>query len=174
MDAWYMVTLVGKDRPGIVAHVTTALYEGGCNLGEASMMRLGGTFTMMLMVSYAGSTRQLSDVLAPAAQSLGLHAHVDRIEARLHDHRMPDVAIQVYGADRAGIVAKVTAALAAAGLDILDLESDVGGDAARPIYIMHLEGRATAGVEALRAALEIIRRDDGIDASLAPIDTVIG
>ena len=40
MNHWYMLTLVGRDRPGIVAKVTAALFDGGCNLGEASMMRL--------------------------------------------------------------------------------------------------------------------------------------
>jgi len=50
MDKWYMLTVVGEDRPGIVAKLTHALFEGGCDLGEASMMRLGGSFTIMLMV----------------------------------------------------------------------------------------------------------------------------
>ncbi len=48
---WYMLTAVGEDRAGIVAGVTKALFEGGCNLGDASMMRLGGSFSIMLMVS---------------------------------------------------------------------------------------------------------------------------
>ncbi len=174
MANWFMVTLIGKDRPGIVAHVTAALYEGGCNLGEASMMRLGGNFTIMLMVRCDGRLKSLADLLAPVAQSLDLHTHVDHIEGRLHDHRVPDVAITVYGADRAGIVAKVTAALAEAGLDILDLESDVGGDERKPIYIMHIEGHAREGVAALESALEMLRRDEGIDAALVPVDTVVG
>ncbi len=49
MKKWLMLTVVGADRPGIVARVTDALYKGGCNLGEASMMRLGGNFTIILM-----------------------------------------------------------------------------------------------------------------------------
>ena len=55
MSHWYMVTLVGKDRPGIVAHVTNALYEEGCNLGETSMLRLGGNFSIMMMVQLSRS-----------------------------------------------------------------------------------------------------------------------
>ncbi|MCG7961385.1 MAG: amino acid-binding protein, partial [Candidatus Thiodiazotropha taylori] len=39
---WQMLTLVGEDQPGIVAQVTDALFRGGCTLGEASMLRLGG------------------------------------------------------------------------------------------------------------------------------------
>ena len=50
MQNWYMLTLVGKDRPGIVAEVSQTLFEAGGNLGEASMARLGGNFTVMLML----------------------------------------------------------------------------------------------------------------------------
>lgn len=174
MNHWYMLTLVGKDRPGIVAHVTAALYDGGCNLGEASMMRLGGNFSMMLMVDYAGKTRDLAELVEPVAESMGLHLHVDRIEGHLHQHLEPDVHISVYGADRAGIVAKVTGALAEAGLHILDLESDVAGSDEKPIYIMQIEGHAGEGIEALQSALDVVAKDDGIDVKLTPFDTMIG
>jgi len=49
MKRLYMVTVVGRDRPGIVAALTDALYRGGANLGETSMARLGGNFTIMLI-----------------------------------------------------------------------------------------------------------------------------
>jgi len=173
MNHWYMLTLVGKDRPGIVAKVTAALYDGGCNLGEASMMRLGGNFTIMLMVDFERSSKALTDLISPVAESLDLHLHLDRIEGKLHQHVEPDVRITVYGADRAGIVAKVTAALAEAGLNITDLESMVGGSEDKPIYVMQIEGIAAEGIESLQAAVDVIRQD-GVEAHLEPIDTLIG
>ncbi|MCW9025569.1 MAG: amino acid-binding protein [Gammaproteobacteria bacterium] len=170
---WYMLSLIGKDRSGIVAHVTSALYEGGCNLGEASMIRLGGNFSMMLMVQFNGNMHALHEVIDNEAESLDLHLHIDHIEGRLHDHLTPDVRITVYGADRAGIVAKVTGVLAEAGLHILDLESDVAGTAEKPIYVMNIEGHAADGIPVLRSALEIVKKE-GVDASLDEIDTLIG
>ncbi len=170
---WYMLTLVGKDRPGIVAHITAALYEGGANLGETSMLRLGGNFTIMMMVQFKGNTHALRELVGGVAESLGLQLHIDQIEAHLHDHRIPDVRITVYGADRAGIVAKVTGVLAEAGMNILELESDVGGTEADPIYIMSIEGHAAEGIAALESALEIVRAE-GIDASLQAVDTLLG
>jgi len=170
---WYMLTLVGRDRPGIVAHVTQALYQGGCNLGEASMMRLGVSFTIMMMVAFEGSAKALQNLVQTEADSLDLHVHIDVVEGGLHRHIEPDVRISVYGADRAGIVAHVTGALSEAGLDILDLDSDVGGTEQAPIYIMHIEGRALEGIEALRSALEIVKAE-GVDAQLMPIDTMVG
>lgn len=173
MAHWYMLTLVGEDRPGIVAKVASALFEGDCNLGETSMMRLGGNFAVMMMVSAGIGAGQLERLLSPVAESLGLKLHVDRIQGQLHHHVVPDVRITVSGADRAGIVAKVTTALAEAGLNILDLESDVAGSEAAPIYIMCIEGVATEGIAALEAAVEVIA-NDGIDIAIAPVETMIG
>jgi glycine cleavage system transcriptional repressor len=173
MSKWYMLTLVGKDRPGIVAKVSAALFDGGSELGEASMMRLGGNFSIMLMVRHEGTVKQLHDLIEPVADSLGLHYHVDHIDGQLHRHHVPDVRITVYGADRAGIVAKVTGALAEAGLDITDLESDVAGTEAKPIYIMQIEGVAREGVEALQSALDVVTAE-GIEAKLGTVETLIG
>ena len=170
---WYMMTLVGRDQPGIVAKTTTVLYEVGCNLGEASMMRLGGNFTIMLMVRSSMARDDLQNKIDPVITAYNLRCHFDEIEGQLHDHRVPDVRITVYGADRAGIVSQVTTVLADAGLDILDLESDVGGTDAKPFYIMHIEGHAGNGIEALQQALDEHISDD-IDVSLNAIDTMIG
>lgn len=172
-EHWYMLTLVGRDRPGIVARVTHALFEGGCHLGETSMMRLGNNFTIMMMLRYTGTLHNLEQLVAGEAESMGLRLHVDHVEGGLHKHVEPDVRITVYGADRAGIVAQVTGALAEAGLDILDLISDVGGSEEAPIYILHIEGRALEGIPALESALEIVK-GEGVDAQLSPVDIMLG
>jgi glycine cleavage system transcriptional repressor len=169
---WYMLTMVGKDRAGIVSHVTAALYAAGCNLGEATMARLGGNFTIMLMVQFDGSQRALLSQIEPVVQSLDLHVHIDSISAELHRHLIPDVRITVYGADRAGIVAQVTTALTEVGLNILDLESDVAGTEQQPIYVMTIEGQATEGAASLQAALDVMS-EEGIEASLAVIETML-
>lgn len=173
MNHWYMLTVVGEDRTGIVAHLTHALYEGGSNLGEASMMRLGGNFSIMMMVQTECTKHELDDLIKPVVDSLGLHAHIDKIKGRLHEHPVPDVRIHVNGADRAGIVSQVVGALAEAGLDIFDLETDVGGTEENPIYIMIIEGHAGKGIEVLRSALDIVAHN-GIDARIDEIDTLIG
>ena len=64
MKNWFMLTLVGKDRAGIVAKISSALYQENCNLGEASMTRLGGNFTIMLMVQYDRLAQDLDTSVA--------------------------------------------------------------------------------------------------------------
>lgn len=173
MSSWNMLTLVGEDQAGIVSRITNTLFKGGCNLGEATMMRLGVNFTIMLMVEYDGSPEELTELILPVTKELGLHHHVDSIDGKLHQHEKPDVSITVYGADRAGIVANVTEELAQAGLNILELESSVGGTEKKPIYIMQIEGHATNGIEPLKNAVVKIKTS-GINVTLNVDDTMIG
>lgn len=168
---WQMLTLVGGDQPGIVARVTQALYQGGCTLGETSMIRLGGNFTIMLMVSDGG--KNLAALIEPVAQELKLRYHLDPIHGGLHQHLVPNFQVRVVGADRAGIVARVTGALAALGFNILELESDVVGSAKNPVYIMTIQGYAEATLEALEEALDA-SRDADIEVNISPIETLIG
>ena len=173
MSNWYMLTLVGQDQPGIVARVTTALFEAGSNLGETSMIRLGEYFTVMMMVQSDVGGDALRRVLQPVVDALGLVLHIDAIDGGLHHRSIPDVCILVYGADRAGIVAQVTSTAAQAGLNILDLASDVGGTESEPIYILQIEGMATQGVESIEKALAPLQAD-GVKVDVRPIETLIG
>ena len=172
MANWHMLTLVGRDRPGIVAQVTRAIYEAGGNLGEASMVRLGGNFSIMMMVSGV-SAPQLQAYLHPVVQSLDLRLHIDPIAGSLHQHQEPNVRVCLSGADRAGIVAELTGALAEQGLNILSLESDVGGDAAHPLYILCIQGYCDRPIEQLKQAVSpLVAR--GMSLEIAPLETLVG
>lgn len=173
MSNWYMLTLIGKDRPGIVARLTTALFEAGCNLGETSMIRLGDNFTVMMMVNSRQDEAGLRRLLEPVSAELQLVLHIDAIEAGLYQRPVPNVCILVHGADRAGIVSQVTVRAAEAGLNIVDLESDVAGTDASPIYILQIEGVADRGVDAVAAALAPLRAE-GVKVDVRPVDTLIG
>jgi glycine cleavage system transcriptional repressor len=169
---WQMLTVVGQDQPKIVSSLAGALFEGGCNLGEASMIRLGGSFTIMVMVQHEGRIN-LAELVRPVTEAMQLTVSVSPIEGRLHEHKLPDVAVTVSGADRAGIVALVTGFLADAGLDVLDLHSSVAGSAQAPLYVMHLEGQAARGIPALEAALEGLDLE-GVEVRIRPVETLVG
>ncbi|MBK1700732.1 amino acid-binding protein [Thiococcus pfennigii] len=168
-----MLTLVGEDRPGIVAAVTRALYDAGCNLGEASMIRLGGNFTIMLMVNGGQPGARLEEALAPVAADLGLRCHIDPIPGALDRHPVPNIQVRVMGADRAGIVAEVTEVLAATGFNILELDSSVCGEPGRPLYIMNILGCSGEALEVLDEAMAGLRAR-GVSIDIAPIETMIG
>lgn len=165
---WKMLTLVGEDKPGIVARVTDALFRGGLSLGEASMIRLGGNFSIMMMVTGEADPQE---VLQPVADQMDLHLHCDEIAGQLHRHQVPNLQVRVLGADRSGIVAQVTGVLAESGFNILELESDVVGSTEKPVYIMNIQGFCSAPVEQLQSQLDQL---GDIDASISTIETLIG
>lgn len=166
-----VLTLVGADQAGIVAAVTDALYKQGCSLAQASMMRLGANFAIMLRVSH-DEKKDLQNILSEICKNMSLHLHIDEDVNTDVLRPDPDVQVTVYGADRNGIVAQVTSALAVAGLNIIDLETDLGGTKDKPIYIMTLEGLATKGVDSLRNALNALNSD--IEVNLDEINTLRG
>lgn len=173
MKQWYMLTVSGRDQPGILAGLSSALYQAGANLGEAAMARLGGNFTIMLNAETEADEAALRRQIDPVAQKMHLHVHIDRLEGRLHQRAEPNVQIAVHGADRPGMVAQVSAALTAAGLSILDLDSHVGGTADKPVYIMVIDGYAPGGMQTVERALEPIRLS-GIEVQLSPINSTGG
>lgn len=172
-DKWLILTLVGEDRPGIVANVTRVLFGAGAQLGEASMMRLGNQFAIMMMVRGAGSSEDVIGLLESVRTEFHLKLHVDETDAALHEAIEPDVLVTVHGADRAGIVADVTSALVEAGFNVLDLRSDVGGTADAPIYILQIEGEARRGLEAIEQAVATLGLHE-LSVRITPLDTVRG
>ena len=168
---WSVLTLVGEDKPGIVAAVTQVLFEQGGVLAQASMMRLGSNFSIMLRVSHPPDI-DLRQVLNEVCEKLNLHLHIDEDASKTAPEVDPDVQVTVYGADRSGIVAQVTSVLAQAGLNIIDLETDVAGSSEHPIYIMTMEGVASNGIEPLREAIQAL--DTDIEINLDEINTLRG
>ena len=168
-----MVTLVGRDQKGIVSRVTQVLFDGGCNLGEASMMRLGNNFGVMLMVGSDAEVSMIEGLIQPVANSLGLMVHIDVVDGEQHEHPQPNVDISVYGADKAGIVAEVTGLLAEAGLNIIDMQTVVAGSEDRPIYIMQIDGHSDEPIEKLRSAIEPVTQQ-GIEVQVNDVETMIG
>ena len=173
MNNWYMLTLMGEDRKGIVAAVTQALFQRGITLGETSMLRLGGNFTIMMMVAADLDAPELQEALAGAVNAMGLTLHIDPMKGGLHQHITPNLIVRVSGADRAGIMARVTGALAEVEFNILDLESDVAGSAEKPVYIMQIVGISETPLEELEAAVNGIR-DEGIEVNISPLETLVG
>jgi glycine cleavage system transcriptional repressor len=127
----------------------------------------------MMMVRSAGSPEDVIGLLESTRMAFDLKLHVDETDATLHQTREPDVLVTVHGADRAGIVAEVTAALVESGFNILDLRSDVGGTMAAPIYIMQIEGEARQGLNAIEAAIAALGAK-GLSVRITPLDTVRG
>jgi glycine cleavage system transcriptional repressor len=168
----FAVSVFGRDRPGIVAAVTRVLADAGCNLEDTSMTILRGHFAMMLVVA------------GPAgAGAAGLEAKLDRVAGRLDlqvsVREVTDevtasagggarYAAAVYGADRPGLVARVSEALAAHQVNIVDLQTRVVGEP-DPVYAMHFDLEVPADRAAqVEADLRDVAEELGVQVSFEP------
>ena len=122
------VTVLGHDRPGIIAEVTGALADLGGNLEDSSMTLLRGHFAWTLIVS-GPSLDQVRERLAPVAEDdlvvTVLVVPEDNAVAAPADTRY---LLSVHGGDRPGIVSTITGVVAAAGGNIVDLTTRLSKD----------------------------------------------
>jgi glycine cleavage system transcriptional repressor len=140
----YAVSVVGKDRPGIVAGISEVLYRLGFNLADSSCTMLAGEFAMILIVSHPRpfSKIRLFEELKPVCDGMGMSLavrtlHADEIIRQETDGEL--CIISVYGADQPGIVYRVTRELAGRGVNIMDLNTKLIGTTEEPVYVMMLE-----------------------------------
>lgn len=175
MENWFMLSMVGKDKPGIVAKLSAALCRAGCNLGESSMAALSDNFTVMLMVQWEGSQTELEDVVQPISRNLDLSYHIDPVPGKLEHHRQPDIRVSIYAEDRKGIIEDVTTALAEAGLNILHLDSNLDEEpgASKPTFYLHIEGTLSQGIELVEDALDKLCEDKKMNIQLIPVNPSI-
>jgi glycine cleavage system transcriptional repressor len=179
MKKYFLLTAFGKDRPGIVADVTEALVSVEGNIEDATMTRLGGEFSMMLVTAL------------PAGNSLSkVQKRFHALEKKLHltiDLKAipPDLAhssnektasymISVYGADHPGIVHSIARALATKRVSITDLQTKVTGSTRKPVYVMLLEVQIpdNLDMDALRTELDRLREDLKVEISLQDIEAI--
>jgi len=171
----FAVSAVGVDRPGIVSAVTGALVSQGCNLEDTSMSILRGHFAMMLLVAGPSELRaeRLEAALADTAKGLDLVLAVREIDDTVPQPLQGEAwTVSVYGSDRPGIVHRVTTLLSDKGVNVVDLTTRVIGDDDRPLYAMLLDVTLPPAVDSadLRAALDALAADLGVDCSMLPAD----
>jgi glycine cleavage system transcriptional repressor len=170
------LSAVGRDRPGIVAGLTRALFEQGCNLEESSMTRLKGEFAILLLVTLplGGSRETLEAAVEPVARSLGLTYLIRELTpeemAEVDDAGTRPYTLVVYGADRPGIVFHVTQAAARHSLNITDLRTRVTGPT--PVYslIMELEVPGDAAAEAFRTDLQKLKGQLQVETTFEAVE----
>ncbi len=129
------ITVIGHDRPGIVADVAEALAGLGANLTDSTMTRLRGHFAMTLVCT-GPSAGDVEVALEPVTSDGRLLATVRDVAPEQDEARTGEPhLVSVHGADRLGIVAAVTREVAAAGGNITDLTTRLSG----PLYVLVAE-----------------------------------
>ncbi|MCI5970123.1 MAG: ACT domain-containing protein [Clostridia bacterium] len=86
-----IITVVGKDRVGIICGVTTVLSELNVNILDISQTIMNDIFTMIMSVSLKdmpGSFANLSDRLAKEGEKLGVVINIQHEDIFNSMHRI--------------------------------------------------------------------------------------
>ena len=78
-----IVTVIGKDNPGIIAKVSVALAENNVNIEDISQTIMQGNFTMLMLCDLSNSSlsvKDLSNVLNQVGEQAGVSIHVQNEE----------------------------------------------------------------------------------------------
>lgn len=164
------VTVLGHDRPGIIAQATSALAALGMNLEDSTMTLLRGHFAFMLICSGEADVDTVADALRPltAEESLDVSVRAVKPEPE-HVSAGSQYQLVVHGGDRAGIVSALTEVIAAAGGNVTDLSTRLSGS----LYVLvaEVDMPADADVAQVSQRLGDVASTLGVGASLRPVDT---
>ena len=174
----FALTIIGRDRPGIVSQVTEALYRLGCNIADSSCSILGGQFAMILIIAHPEfkDKESFGDAFTALEES-GLSVFLRTLKPGGEKHAKIEgeiCMISVYGADKPGIVYRVTRELGERNVNITDLNTKLIGSDERPVYVMMIEAILPDGMdpEEIEATMNALKTEMSVDISLRIITPV--
>jgi glycine cleavage system regulatory protein len=119
-----VLTLIGRDRPGLVEAVAEQIAAQGGNWLESRMAHLGGQFAGILRVEVPDAN---AAALAEALRKLeahGLHVTLESETCRSAAPARRTFVLDLVGLDRPGIVREISHVLAERGVNIEELVTD--------------------------------------------------
>lgn len=166
----HAITVLGHDRPGIIAETTDRLAGLGLNLEDSSMTLLRGHFAMTLICAGEASDEAIESALAPLTADGSLTVTVREVPAE--EAASADGTswiLSVHGGDRPGIVSAVVAVIARVGGNITDLTTRLAGD----LYLLVAEVDLPAGADASAVERELaaVAADLGVGVTLRAAET---
>ena len=166
----HAITVLGHDRPGIIAETTDRLAGLGLNLEDSTMTLLRGHFAMTLICAGEAGDEAIESALAPLAADGSLTVTVREVPAE--EAASADGTswiLSVHGGDRPGIVSAVVAVIARVGGNITDLTTRLAGDLYLLVAEVDLPARADAS--AVERELTAVAADLGVGVTLRAAET---
>ncbi len=124
MQKTLVMTIVGKDRTGLVESIAGLIADHGGNWLESRMCRLGGEFAGILSASAPEVEVHALIRALEALQSEGLTVIIRRDEATSTKSQTRAATLSLIGHDRPGIIYEISAAMAHQNVSFEELESE--------------------------------------------------
>lgn len=165
-----IMTLIGRDRPGLVQRVAKLVHEYDGNWLESRMSHLGGQFAGMLRVEIS-SDRETELVNALEALDVdGLTVVVSTSGEEEPKGAGLPANLEIVGHDRPGIVRQITRVLAEKNVNVEELDTDCSSAPMSGESLFqaraHLKIPHDCDLSELRFALERIASDLMVECRL--------
>ncbi len=147
-----IITILGQDRPGIVASSARILAEQDCNIENVSQTILQNEFTGIFIVSMPPdlSLESLRTRLQTGLSAMDLRVHAKALappEPLFSPESSEPFVITTRGPDRKGLVAGISEIIAAYGVNITNLQAVFKGGSDPMANIMIYEVDVPADID---------------------------
>jgi glycine cleavage system regulatory protein len=168
-----VLSIIARDRPGLVRTLADAVAAHGGNWIDSSMARLGGEFAGIVRIEIPQASVPALELALGGMAEQGITVVTKRTEAGTAVSGAT-ATLELTGGDHPGIVRDISAALAAEGASIETLDTRVFPGSMSGEQLFSAKARVvlpeTVTIERLRDALEAIAQDIMVEIELKEVD----
>ena len=155
-----VITIIGPDRPGIIASVSEILFKQGCNIENISQTTLQSEFAGICMISMpdVASLDTLQHTMNRDLSGQNLHVHMTPLDDAPPEQKEPveSFVITTSGPDKKGLVATISRVIANAKANITNLTAifEGGSNPDRNIMIYEIDVPLSTDIFSLSQGLK--------------------
>ncbi len=166
-----VMTIIGKDRTGLVESLARLIADNGGNWLDSRMCRLGGEFAGILRILVPEDRVQILAQALHSLQSEGLTVILRPDETVPPAEHVKSASLSLVGQDRPGIIYQISAALAHQNINVEELETECSSAPMSGEMIFRATARLqipeSCAMEELQKELEEIGSELMIDISFS-------
>lgn len=176
MDSPLVITVIARDRPGLVELLASLIAQHGGNWLESRMSRLGGQFAGILRVNVLAARREPLISALQGLGSAGIRAQIQADEplAPATDAKLAE--FRLIGQDRPGIVRQISEVFARYGVNVEELTTEISSAPMSGEVLFQADAIVrippSCPISEMKAALEKIASDLMVDASFKEVASV--
>jgi glycine cleavage system regulatory protein len=168
--ATFVLTVLGDDRPGLVSAISAPINAHGASWERSQLSQLAGKFAGIVLVSVANARFDALSADLMALKDEGLQVVLERTDDP-DERESLRLNLELLGGDHPGIVAEISSSLAARGISIDELSTDVrdapmaGGTIFEASAVLSVP--PTTSIEQLRLMLEGLANELMVEITLS-------
>ncbi len=167
----FVISVMSKDRPGIIADITSVIFDLGGDLADLNQSVLGGYFTMILIAEFDSqvTVEALLSGFAEIISGTALEAMIKEIESDLELEKQGSLPSETFvvtaqGRNRKGLVKVLGDIFYERNINVLDLVTTSNDTLYTMIFQVDLSHIMSMGD--LREELALLGREEDLELVL--------